>query len=694
MHCKRIFGSTPLHSLFRGLVIAHLTFALAYASAPSPIAQAIKDAVNVPGIIANSPVPQNLISSSDNSLDSVMKDGPEIFSRIRTLIAGAKHEVCMGWYNWTPGCEAVKELGRGLAEASNGLPSNRRLVIRLLLDALDWKTGGKFATLTSSIASWNLNPDKATIYYTLYSKSLIGSYHTKMVVVDGRYLAITGANPEEWHHPPHKWHDTGYVFTGTVTRAALADFDEAFFHHNVGQIWTVSSDPDAGIAAYNAPNRAWIDNAPTNGNVWMLAAGRLANGNPFSNAIDNPQDAAWIAAMKAATAQIDVISPNINDDAFHRSVVDAVKRGVKVRLITTKEFNQGTSGFLGQGGNNDEALGRLRTALRDIDPSGQFFEFRWFGLDGQKPEVGDGKEAVNGKFSLPAHVKFMSVDRSVAIVGSGNMDTQSWNHSREFNVVIDGAANISEIQSRIFDTDWARSVPSIMELYDANNGNGGLVVTATVSDNHRITYGLGTNDEARSAVLRHVSAGRVIRVYDDSGASVADDWTEIQVKRPIAFKLLSTFQETREDDEIRMVYHRGDNLDGKVSRIDFDSSLSRAHIALYDGNELKGGKFTELQIGPPRTKQHPIGTIKNDAARSLALYNAAKGRHIFIYDNSDDPDRSPTERKDDWTEIEVLKDVWFKAINTFEKSFSDDDVRVTYHKDNGLDGKVSRVYVD
>lgn len=32
--------------------------------------------------------------------------------------------------------------------------------------------------------------------------------------------------------------------------------------------------------------------------------------------------------------------------------------------------------------------------------------------------------------------KFMAIDDEVAIFGSGNMDTQSWHHSQEVNIVV------------------------------------------------------------------------------------------------------------------------------------------------------------------------------------------------------------------------------------------------------------------
>ena len=42
------------------------------------------------------------------------------------------------------------------------------------------------------------------------------------------------------------------------------------------------------------------------------------------------------------------------------------------------------------------------------------------------------------------HVKFCAVDGQVAIIGSGNQDTQSWFHSQEINVMMDSKKVVSE----------------------------------------------------------------------------------------------------------------------------------------------------------------------------------------------------------------------------------------------------------
>ena len=45
------------------------------------------------------------------------------------------------------------------------------------------------------------------------------------------------------------------------------------------------------------------------------------------------------------------------------------------------------------------------------------------------------------------------------MVGSANLDTQTLNHSREVNVVVDGSAIVQAWDARLFAPTFARSVP-------------------------------------------------------------------------------------------------------------------------------------------------------------------------------------------------------------------------------------------
>ena len=75
--------------------------------------------------------------------------------------------------------------------------------------------------------------------------------------------------------------------------------------------------------------------------------------------------------------------------------------------------------------------------------------------------------------------------------------------------------------------------------------------------------------------------------------------------------------------------------------------------------------------------------FENDEAQSLQLYWLPAGAKIKVYDNPDG------KTNDDWTEIKIKKGVAQYCLDTLENSYQDDIVEVSYHRNNGLDGKVS-----
>lgn len=66
-----------------------------------------------------------------------------------------------------------------------------------------------------------------------------------------------------------------------------------------------------------------------------------------NNSIDNSQDQAFLAAFYGAKEDIKVEAPNVNDDVVKAANIDAVRRGVEVRIITSNEFNETSESFVG-----------------------------------------------------------------------------------------------------------------------------------------------------------------------------------------------------------------------------------------------------------------------------------------------------------------------------------------------------------
>ena len=173
-------------------------------------------------------------------------------------------------------------------------------------------------------------------------------------------------------------------------------------------------------------------------------------------------------------------------------------------------------------------------------------------------------------------------------------------------------------------------------------------------------------------------AGTVIRVFDNPDGRREDDWTELRVKRDIASKVIDSFEQSLEDDDVSVTHHANNGLDGKISRLEVAFEPSGATVDLHEGNNGTQNLVCSLGIDQQITLNFQgHDQCDNDEARSL----------IEMFD---DPDCNTG---DDWTRITVKRVAFRTTLGTFERSLENDDLLVEHHHDNGLDGKVSCVRI-
>lgn len=117
-------------------------------------------------------------------------------------------------------------------------------------------------------------------------------------------------------------------------------------------------------------------------------------------------------------------------------------------------------------------------------------------------------------------------------------------------------------------------------------------------------------------------------------------------------------------------------------------SASAGRITFFEGGDGSqdnvGGITTDESCDINFKKSH--GRFKNDEARSLRVWYAAPGTIIKVYD---DPNGKES---DDWAEIRVLSDKDF-VVRSFEEDRVSSDYSITYHRKNGLKGKVSHLRI-
>ncbi|MFY0256016.1 hypothetical protein ACDQ55_18920 [Chitinophaga sp. 30R24] len=107
-------------------------------------------------------------------------------------------------------------------------------------------------------------------------------------------------------------------------------------------------------------------------------------------------------------------------------------------------------------------------------------------------------------------------------------------------------------------------------------------------------------------------------------------------------------------------------------------------IAFYEGNNATQNLVQAVEDAPGQD----FRPIQNDEIRSTKIYNVRPGCEIRVYDSPNGA------TDDDFCIVNVKRMSPEYVIDTFEKSYEDEYVRVTFIRNNGLDGKISRVRVN
>lgn len=177
--------------------------------------------------------------------------------------------------------------------------------------------------------------------------------------------------------------------------------------------------------------------------------------------------------MKLAKKEVFIQSPVFNASPIVKAVLDACKRGVTVTLFVGLGFNDFAEGIVPfQGGTNDDVRQRMQSELVK-ESKHQFLKWHWYVAKDQKAPLRFENQSRN------CHVKFLQVDGQVAIMGSGNMDTQSWFHSQEVNVMVDSGELVKE---------WTENFRCNQNTgkYGLTDENGKLVSGEEVPQKHGI----------------------------------------------------------------------------------------------------------------------------------------------------------------------------------------------------------------
>lgn len=142
-----------------------------------------------------------------------------------------------------------------------------------------------------------------------------------------------------------------------------------------------------------------------------------------------PQNEAWLSSLRYATKSVFIQTPDLNAEPLMEEILAACRRGVKVTYYYCLGYNDAGELLPGQGGHNEGVAHHLLTSLSP-EHRENLNIYAYVAKDQIRPIHNKHKQR-------SCHVKLMTVDGHIGIIGNGNQDTQSWYHSQEINVMID-----------------------------------------------------------------------------------------------------------------------------------------------------------------------------------------------------------------------------------------------------------------
>ncbi|MEX5572488.1 hypothetical protein Q1J52_06085 [Pseudomonas lijiangensis] len=120
-------------------------------------------------------------------------------------------------------------------------------------------------------------------------------------------------------------------------------------------------------------------------------------------------------------------------------------------------------------------------------------------------------------------------------------------------------------------------------------------------------------------------------------------------------------------------------------------TLSQGGIYLWEGSDADRKKDTVCAIpSGSRTLLLPTQGCENDEAQSMSLSGITKGTRITVFDNGGGS------REDDYAIIDVKRDIGIKehvVVSGFEQNRNNADYQIIHVRNNGLNGKISRIEV-
>jgi phosphatidylserine/phosphatidylglycerophosphate/cardiolipin synthase-like enzyme len=449
----------------------------------SPLMKSLKK--DVQPYLKKGPIPEKFVYSNKNfvSLD-VFRNNNAIFRMGQDMIENAQKEILIQTFLFGKQSIPVQLVAKGILNLEKRLkknPPKKPIRVKIIVDKLTGILGflgilpfglyekfNKDTDYYSLTLKKEIDPKLINIEIKSFGHTLLGGNHTKTIIVDRSKGLVTGANMYQTHDNVDgnvsDRADHGFMIMGGVTQGLTEDFYYAWKRGSkevTNGNWTSNKiEENDGKVPFKMPEvvRKWALGKFLEQNVPMAVFAKKSVNVPVIWRSDDPVDQAYLSIIKNAKDNINIITPQFNAKKIIDALVNALGRGVEVRLLLSRQFQDEVMKYPGSGGKNSDNVEYmvkkwLKLKKKSPKTTGSL-TIRWYvDRKGRLSRQGDDAKGIR-KYS--SHTKFLMADNQVTFVGSFNIDQQSWYFSRELILALDHHELSKLWCQKVFRTDFLR----------------------------------------------------------------------------------------------------------------------------------------------------------------------------------------------------------------------------------------------
>jgi phosphatidylserine/phosphatidylglycerophosphate/cardiolipin synthase-like enzyme len=363
-------------------------------------------------------------------VDQPQMKGEKIFPCMKQLVLMARCEILLMGYRLDGGSDGETDFLDALKMLSQqAKQSDIRIRVRILINR---KKG-----LASFVENEGDNAfrkgiqlDNLDIEYVEHSHQALGSYHTKMLVIDGEIAMMPSGellHASDYKDGQSRQVDVVSIFYGMeFVRFLRQEFIGSWSASSCLPVRGNKTSIPIELEDSKFPPRVF----PAAIQARALYIAKNENGNVGTRNHSSPFALALIKAIREAKHSIYILTPNMNHGAIITALAAAHQKGINIHIVMGKHMNDATENMPLMGGTNQKGIQKLfnEIARRKGDPF-KNIQVHWATDDA-------GRKIIPFPHVNTVHARMVCIDDHIVIVGSSVCDKQSIHHSKEADAIL------------------------------------------------------------------------------------------------------------------------------------------------------------------------------------------------------------------------------------------------------------------